>query len=78
MPGEEGKFVSKTISKVGMVIHPVRNMETAAAFYVDGLGLKQIFRDGDRFCAFDAAICGRSASTRSTGPSSRHARPPTA
>ena len=43
-----------TVLKVGMVVHPVSDLESAAAFYADGLGLKQLFRDGDRFCAFDA------------------------
>ena len=42
------------IEKVGMVIHPVGDLETAARFYRDGLGLELAFRDGDRFCAFDA------------------------
>ena len=42
------------IEKVGMVIHPVGDLEAAARFYRDGLGLDPKFRDGDRFCAFDA------------------------
>ena len=42
------------IKKVAFIGHPVRDMETAAAFYADGLGLDLLFRDGDRFCAFDA------------------------
>ena len=42
------------IEKVGMVIHPVEDLEAAARCYRDGLGLKPKFRDGDRFCAFDA------------------------
>jgi predicted enzyme related to lactoylglutathione lyase len=42
------------IEKVGMVIHPVEDLEAAARFYRDGLGLEPKFRDGDRFCAFDA------------------------
>ena len=45
---------SQTVVKVGMVIHPVKNLASAAAFYADGLGLRQLFRDGDRFCSFDA------------------------
>ena len=44
---------AETVLKVGMVIHPVRDMETAISFYTDGLGLEPRFRDGDRFCAFD-------------------------
>lgn len=53
MPGEDSKSNSQTVLKVGMVIHPVKDLETAAAFYTDGLGLEPLFRDGDRFCAFD-------------------------
>jgi predicted enzyme related to lactoylglutathione lyase len=41
------------VSKVGMVIHPVDELDTAVRFYEDVLGLTVKFRDGDRFCAFD-------------------------
>ena len=40
--------------KVGMVIHPVADLDVAEAFYRDGLGLDPMFRDGDRFAAFKA------------------------
>ncbi len=40
--------------KVGMVIHPVKDLDTAEAFYRDALGLEAMFRDGDRFAAFRA------------------------
>lgn len=39
--------------KVGMIIHPVTDLDAAERFYRDGLGLEPKFRDGDRFCAFD-------------------------
>ena len=42
------------VQKVGMVIHPVRELEPARRFYEEALGLPLKFRDGDRFCAFDA------------------------
>ena len=42
------------VEKVGMVIHPVRELEPARRFYEEVLGLALLFRDGDRFCAFDA------------------------
>ena len=42
------------IGKVGMVIHPVKELEPALRFYQEALGLALKFRDGDRFCAFDA------------------------
>ena len=42
------------VEKVGMVVHPVPDLDAAAEFYAGGLGLKPLFRDGDRFCAFDA------------------------
>ncbi|MBW2361738.1 MAG: VOC family protein [Deltaproteobacteria bacterium] len=42
------------IQKVGMVIHPVEDLDAAARFYRETLGLRELFRDGDRFCAFDA------------------------
>lgn len=42
------------VQKVGMVIHPVRELEPVRRFYEEALGLKLKFRDGDRFCAFDA------------------------
>ena len=35
--------------KVGMVIHPVDDLDRAEAFYRDALGLDAMFRDGDRF-----------------------------
>ncbi len=40
--------------KVGMVIHPVKDLGAAEAFYRDALGLESMFRDGDRFAAFKA------------------------
>ena len=40
------------IKNIGMVIHPVENLDAAATFYSEGLGLQEAFRDGDRFCAF--------------------------
>ena len=40
--------------KVGMVIHPVADLDSAEAFYRDALGLEPLFRDGDRFAAFRA------------------------
>ncbi len=40
--------------KVGMVIHPVDDLDAAEAFYRDGLGLEPMFRDGDRFAALRA------------------------
>jgi len=42
------------VSKVGMVIHPVRELEPARRFYEEVLGFPLKFRDGDRFCAFDS------------------------
>jgi predicted enzyme related to lactoylglutathione lyase len=42
------------IGKVGMVIHPVKELEPARRFYQEALGLPLKFRDGDRFCTFDA------------------------
>lgn len=42
------------VSKVGMVIHPVDDLEQALRFYRDALGCALLFRDGDRFCALDA------------------------
>ena len=42
------------IQKVGMVIHPVEDLDACARFYRETLGLSELFRDGDRFCAFDA------------------------
>ncbi len=41
------------VQKLGMVIHPVDDLESAVAFYRDALELTLKFRDGDRFCAFD-------------------------
>ncbi len=40
------------INKLGMVIHPVDDLDKAASFFREGLGLDEAFRDGDRFCAF--------------------------
>ena len=37
-----------------MLIHPVPDLDSAAEFYSGGLGLRPLFRDGERFCAFDA------------------------
>jgi predicted enzyme related to lactoylglutathione lyase len=42
------------VNKVGMVIHPVDDLDAAARFYGEVLGLTEKFRDGDRFAAFDA------------------------
>ncbi len=42
------------VQKLGMVIHPVDDLERAIRFYREVLELPQKFRDGDRFCAFDA------------------------
>ena len=39
---------SKIVVKVGMNIHPVKDLEPADTFYADGLGLEPLFRDGDR------------------------------
>ena len=41
------------VQKLGMLIHPVDDLESAVAFYRDALELPLKFRDGDRFCAFD-------------------------
>jgi len=38
-----------------MVVHPVRDLDAAIAFYTGPLGLSLKFRDGDRFAALDAA-----------------------
>jgi predicted enzyme related to lactoylglutathione lyase len=43
---------NSSVSKVGMVIHPVEDLDETARFYREGLGLEEAFRDGDRFCAF--------------------------
>ncbi len=40
--------------KVGMVIHPVEDLDGAVRFYTEVLGLEAMFRDGDRFAAFKA------------------------
>ena len=40
--------------RIGMIIHPVEDLDAALAFYRDALGLELKFRDGDRFCALDA------------------------
>lgn len=42
------------VEKVGMVIHPVQDLDRAVSFYTDALGLSLKFRDADRFAAFDA------------------------
>ena len=53
--GSDGGAASESlVRKVGMVIHPVTDLDSAAEFYARGLGLRELFRDGDRFCAFDA------------------------
>ena len=41
------------VNKVGMVVHPVADLDQAQKFYEEILGLKLKFRDGERFCAFD-------------------------
>ena len=46
--------MSGGVRKVGMVIHPVGDLDAAEAFYRDALGLEPMFRDGDRFAAFKA------------------------
>ncbi|MCH2170820.1 VOC family protein [Myxococcota bacterium] len=40
--------------KVGMIIHPVEDLDEAVSFYTDGLGMPLKFRDADRFAALDA------------------------
>ena len=42
------------VEKVGMIIHPVEDLDEAVPFYADALGLSLKFRDADRFAAFDA------------------------
>ena len=42
------------VRKVGMIIHPVADLEAAVRFYESALGLTVKLRDGDRFCAMDA------------------------
>jgi catechol 2,3-dioxygenase-like lactoylglutathione lyase family enzyme len=39
--------------KIGNVIVAVPDLDAACAFYGDTMGLKQKFRDGDRFAAYD-------------------------
>ena len=39
--------------KIGNVIVAVSDMDAACAFYGDAMGLKEKFRDGDRFAAYD-------------------------
>lgn len=41
------------MSKLGNVLIPVDDLETAIAFYSGTLGLAVRFRDGDRFAALD-------------------------
>ena len=41
------------VEKVGMVMHPVEDLDRALALYEGVLGLTIKFRDGDRFCALD-------------------------
>lgn len=43
------------VRKLGMVLHPVDDLEKALRFWQDALGLALRFRDGERFCALDAA-----------------------
>jgi predicted enzyme related to lactoylglutathione lyase len=40
--------------KSNLLLCPVDDLEAAVAFYRDALGLPLKFRDGDRYCAFDA------------------------
>lgn len=35
------------------LLHPTDDMDASVAFFRDVLGLKETFRDGDRYCAFD-------------------------
>jgi predicted enzyme related to lactoylglutathione lyase len=39
--------------KVSMQLVPVDDIDAALPLYVDGLGLKVKFRDGNRYCALD-------------------------
>ena len=40
------------MTPIGM-LHPTDDMEASVRYFRDLLGLKQKFRDGDRFCAFE-------------------------
>lgn len=42
------------VSKLGMIVIPVTDLNNALAFYRDTLGLEVKFRDGDRFCSLKA------------------------
>ena len=41
------------VEKVGMVMHPVKDLDRALEFYEGVLGLALESRDGDRFCTLD-------------------------
>ncbi|MFD9664287.1 VOC family protein [Rhodococcus sp. NPDC059968] len=43
-----------TPSKIGNVLHPVADVQSAVEFYRDALGLAPRFVDGDRYAALDA------------------------
>ena len=40
--------------KIGNVLHPVADVDTAVRFYTDIFGLATMFVDGDRYAALDA------------------------
>jgi predicted enzyme related to lactoylglutathione lyase len=44
----------ETTMKSGLLLCPVEDLDSAATFYRDTLGLPLRFRDGARYCAFDA------------------------
>jgi predicted enzyme related to lactoylglutathione lyase len=46
--------VSEPLGSVGHVILPVADVDVAARFFEEVLGLPLRFRDGDRYAAFDA------------------------
>ncbi len=50
--GTSSGMSESLVSKIGMIIHPVDDLDAAARFFSEGLGLEEAFRDGDRFCAF--------------------------
>ncbi len=37
-----------------LLLYPVADIDTALAFFTEGLGLPVKFRDGDRYCTLDA------------------------
>jgi catechol 2,3-dioxygenase-like lactoylglutathione lyase family enzyme len=43
-----------TVKRLGSVFYAVEDLDAAATFYADVLGLPVKFRDGDRWMAFDA------------------------